>query len=1274
MWGQLVRQLGSRRSQRKRPSHRPGLRVEQLEPRVVLTQSVIPGPDVVSGPAAGEMIYLSLLQVARDDAGQVAESSRTWTKPRQLPGSKLRQYPPSDLYSIEPAIMAGDPDGSPPDSPENRIDSNEPYSMFAGVGSLRIQYGENRTCTATAIGPSHVLTAAHCLDLNADGSIDPAPADVEFNVNISGATTTYTITANQLFVHPDWTGFENPSINDDIAVIELSEQLPEGVPYYALNEVPFDEAVSAHLVGYGRSGDGINGYTTDASYTVKRWGKNEIDTFFVDDEGSGVRETFQFDFDAPTSGDSLGNDIETTLGEGDSGGPAFINDTDGSLLLFGVNTYRTQFDANTPAPPYFGSGGGGMVVSAYLDFINSVVNGDTLVITQTDGATQVAEDGEGDSYFLSLGQVPSHNVVVDLSLDNQLSVTPTQLIFTPSDWDVPQEIHVEAIDDALPEGPHYGMIKHVVSSSDVGYDGLEAQGVTAAISDDDWSLETTPYVDLGPSDNVAWDQPRAVIQLLTENEDIIGPSFLNTWLLDTGANTTIAFRSAVEDMVGYETEGKFIEYGVAGPHEFDISAEYRVDWAGRTGERHTLHNERIISDPFDDISIFGPYGIIGMPAMSELVTTFDFTPWTVVDPFGDILMRVYFSDTLPADPGDRYSIPTDTRITFDPTEQVVGNADPPMWADVPFLTAIAVHEGVAGGGNFIYDSGAQLSVMSTRVAEAIGLDSNGDGVLDHDDANFARYETVGGIGGTIDAPVFLFDEVRIPTEQGVDMVWTDLQWLVLDIAEGLDGVIGFDLMTSGWIEAFAVDGQSGYIMQAQLDFRGLEANGVGTVHLDLNPDYNAVIDPTGPGARVVETGGATTVSETGVDDTYEIMLTKPPTENVTVTLKTDSAVSPTQVIARDAANPANDFLVFTPANWFVPQTVVVSAIDDGTQENFHRSSVRHISSSADPNYEGVGMPRVIVNVIDDDYPGVMIIPTDGETEVVEGGRTDTYDVVLTYPPSQNVTFRMEHEQGQLTAVDLANPNHSYLVFTPENWNVPQTVLVTAVDDEIEEGTHRAYVSHFLESGGSDYSEAFALQEEVTIREAERAPTVDGVYVENGLEQRSMLTKTVVMFSDVVSITDAAAAFRVTNVESGTDVELNVALDDSPGRTLAFITFAAGAYVDPDSGSLVDGNYELTIDATKVLYNGLELDGDADGIAGGDFVFGDEALDQFFRLFGDADSDRDVDNRDFLRFRVAFRTTDSDPDYKWHFDFDGDGDVDNLDFIKFRIRFRNVLPF
>ncbi len=191
---------------------------------------------------------------------------------------------------------------------------------------------------------------------------------------MSGSTSTYSIIGSALYLHPDWTGFNNPSINDDVAIVELSSEFPSDVPIYALNDVPFDDVVTAYFVGYGRSGNGIDGYTTSTSSTVKRWGMNDIDYFFTDDEGSGARETFQFDFDFPDSPDSLGNDRETTLGSGDSGGPSFIEDGNGGFKLFGINTYTTQFSPSSPTAPYFGSGGGGMVIAAYVDFIDSIVN------------------------------------------------------------------------------------------------------------------------------------------------------------------------------------------------------------------------------------------------------------------------------------------------------------------------------------------------------------------------------------------------------------------------------------------------------------------------------------------------------------------------------------------------------------------------------------------------------------------------------------------------------------------------------------------------------------------------------------------------------------------------------------------------------------------------------------------------------------------------------------------------------------------------------------
>ena len=84
------------------------------------------------------------------------------------------------------------------------------------------------------------------------------------------------------------------------------------------------------------------------------------------------------------------------------------------------------------------------------------------------------------------------------------------------------------------------------------------------------------------------------------------------------------------------------------------------------------------------------------------------------------------------------------------------------------------------------------------------------------------------------------------------------------------------------------------------------------------------------------------------------------------------------------------------------------------------------------------------------------------------------------------------------------------------------------------------------------------------------------------------------------------------------------------KTIATLTFEGD---QTEYGSLVDGNYQLTILADRVhdRLGGLELDGDGDGISGGDHVFGADEVDAFFRFFGDFDGD----NRDFLKFHSRF---------------------------------------
>jgi hypothetical protein len=78
-------------------------------------------------------------------------------------------------------------------------------------------------------------------------------------------------------------------------------------------------------------------------------------------------------------------------------------------------------------------------------------------------------------------------------------------------------------------------------------------------------------------------------------------------------------------------------------------------------------------------------------------------------------------------------------------------------------------------------------------------------------------------------------------------------------------------------------------------------------------------------------------------------------------------------------------------------------------------------------------------------PGISIAPTTGLT-TTEGGGTDSFDVVLDAEPTADVTIGINSSNVYEGTVDQAS-----LTFTPVNWDIPQTVTITGVDDPFEDG-------------------------------------------------------------------------------------------------------------------------------------------------------------------------------------------------------------------------------
>jgi hypothetical protein len=166
------------------------------------------------------------------------------------------------------------------------------------------------------------------------------------------------------------------------------------------------------------------------------------------------------------------------------------------------------------------------------------------------------------------------------------------------------------------------------------------------------------------------------------------------------------------------------------------------------------------------------------------------------------------------------------------------------------------------------------------------------------------------------------------------------------------------------------------------------------------------------------------------------------------------------------------------------------------------------------------------------------------------------------------------------------------------------------------------------------------------------PTVASVGMNGGdtylnANQRSQLTSVVVTFNTAVTLT--SGALRIFNANTNVEV---TSLIVTPNATASQFTirFASGTGVQTrpagNGNSLVDGNYKLVVDATKVAAGSTNM--------AANYEFGNAATDRFFRLFGDSDGDGDVDGTDTTSFRRSFLGLEYSPAMDW----DGDGVVLN----------------
>ena len=214
-----------------------------------------------------------------------------------------------------------------------------------------------------------------------------------------------------------------------------------------------------------------------------------------------------------------------------------------------------------------------------------------------------------------------------------------------------------------------------------------------------------------------------------------------------------------------------------------------------------------------------------------------------------------------------------------------------------------------------------------------------------------------------------------------------------------------------------------------------------------------VVDNDVSGIVITETSGSTNVSEgsPGVTDGYWFVLSSHPYADVTLTIDPDDDCD--LGMGAGVAVTRNFF-----ANAYnMPNGVTVAAVNDATVEGDHSCTITHVGVSDDDLYDGLAGADVVAAITENDLPRIGMFTGAALPVMSLSEWTPTpaqlFAVALLAQPDADVTIHFTVEDGQSHISEdgfLEGDFAVDLTFTPANYNVPQSVFVRPIDDDVYE--------------------------------------------------------------------------------------------------------------------------------------------------------------------------------------------------------------------------------
>ena len=229
-----------------------------------------------------------------------------------------------------------------------------------------------------------------------------------------------------------------------------------------------------------------------------------------------------------------------------------------------------------------------------------------------------------------------------------------------------------------------------------------------------------------------------------------------------------------------------------------------------------------------------------------------------------------------------------------------------------------------------------------------------------------------------------------------------------------------------------------------------EATQSATLSVGNIKDTASIFDNDSPGVTIAQTGSTSgadlLTTEAGSSSTFTVVLDAQPNADVTVSI---TGLDTSENSLSGSTLSSSNTLTFTAANWNTPQSITITGVDDTLVDGDITTTLTATASNTG-GYAGTETATTTVKNTDDDSYGITIAQT-GSTSgsdllTTEAGSSSTFTVVLDAQPTADVTV-------SITGLDPTENSLSTntLTFTAANWNTPQSITVTGVDDTLVDG-------------------------------------------------------------------------------------------------------------------------------------------------------------------------------------------------------------------------------